>query len=257
MKYFIITGTSRGLGESLVEKLLSENSTVFCISITKENESILNDRAKQKGSILHYFQCDLSEVGKIDNIISNIFTMINLNDLEGLYLINNASMLAPIKPIGKCSDDEISTNIKLNLMAPMILTTEFIKNANEIDTEKRIINISSGAGKKPYFGWSSYCTAKAGIDMYTKCTAFEETTKKYPVEVLSFAPGVVDTEMQAEIRSTSKEDFIHLDRFIDFKEKGVLLPPSEVANVVIELLLSNDFTQGGIIDIKEILNKTF
>ncbi len=94
MKYFIITGTSRGLGEALVEQFISKNNTLFCISITNENESILKNKAIQAGTELHYFQSDLSELEKIESIITEIFESIRLDILEGLYLINNASMLA-------------------------------------------------------------------------------------------------------------------------------------------------------------------
>ena len=43
--------------------------------------------------------------------------------------------------------------------------------------------------------------------MFTQCVATEEWEKEYPVKIVAFAPGVVDTNMQAQIRETAKEDF--------------------------------------------------
>ncbi|GAA3324232.1 hypothetical protein GCM10020331_051280 [Ectobacillus funiculus] len=62
--------------------------------------------------------------------------------------------------------------------------------------------------------------------MFTRCVALEEEGKK-PIrpKILSFAPGVVDTSMQEQIRNTDKEDFIHIDRFLSLKKEGKIALP--------------------------------
>ena len=75
--------------------------------------------------------------------------------------------------------------------------------------------------------------------------------KEYPVKIVSFAPGVVDTNMQAQIRETNKEDFTNLDRFIALKEEGKLLSPEYVAKAIRNLLEAEDFPQGEVIRIDE------
>ena len=62
----------------------------------------------------------------------------------------------------------------------MILTSTFMKHTKDWKVDKRVINISSGAGKNPYFGWGAYCTAKAGVNMFTQCVATEEVEKNIP-----------------------------------------------------------------------------
>lgn len=133
----------------------------------------------------------------------------------------------------------------------MILTSTFMKHTKDWKVDKRVINISSGAGKNPYFGWGAYCTTKAGVNMFTQCVATEEVEKEYPVKIVAFAPGVVDTNMQSQIRETNKEDFINLDRFIALKEEGKLLSPEYVAKAIRNLLETEDFPQGEIIRIDE------
>lgn len=120
----------------------------------------------------------------------------------------------------------------------------------EIKTDKRIINISSGAGKKPYFGWSNYCSAKAGMDIFTRCVGLEQVDKDYPVKSISFAPGIIDTEMQSEIRASNKENFKDLERFFSLKEEGKLLSPDEVSKYVLKLL-ELEYEGGEVIDIKQ------
>ena len=79
----------------------------------------------------------------------------------------------------------------------------------------------------------------------------EEAAKEFPVKIVAFAPGVVDTNMQAQIRETNKEDFTNLDRFIALKEEGKLLSPEYVAKAIRNLLETEDFPQGEVIRIDE------
>ena len=87
--------------------------------------------------------------------------------------------------------------------------------------------------------------------MFTQCVATEEAEKEYPIKIVAFAPGVVDTNMQVQIRETNKEDFTNLDRFIALKEEGKLLSPVYVAKAIRNLLETEDFPQGEVIRIDE------
>lgn len=250
MKVFIITGTSRGLGNSLVRKLIDSNHHIFCIARKTKDE--LTAYAKEKKCRMDYLEFDLSEVLRIEELMNTVFNRINLSEIEAISLINNAGTLAPMKRIEDCQDSEIVNNINVNLLAPILLTSEFIKHIKPFEGDKRIINISSGAGKKPYYGWSNYCASKAGLDLFTQCVGVEQNTGEQAVKILSLAPAIMDTEMQAEIRGTDIEDFEQVDRFKDFKKKGLLLPVDEVAEKVIKLLVNEDYPQGGVIDVRDI-----
>lgn len=52
-----------------------------------------------------------------------------------------------MKPIEKAESEQFITNVHINLLAPMILTSTFMKHTKEWKVDKRVINISSGAGK--------------------------------------------------------------------------------------------------------------
>ena len=118
--------------------------------------------------------------------------------------------------------------------------------------EKRVINISSGAGKKPFYGWSNYCASKAGIDLFTQCVGVEQNRSDNPVKIISLGPSIMDTKMQEEIRKTAKEDFQQVERFIDFKKNGDLLSADYVAEKVIKLFWDEEFIQGGVINVRDL-----
>ncbi|MDM5189212.1 (S)-benzoin forming benzil reductase [Bacillus sp. DX4.1] len=249
MRYVILTGASQGLGEAIAIGLLEEHTRLICIS-RKQNEQLI-EKAKQLDIPLDFHSFDLQDVHNLENYMETVFSSIAKEVVSSIHLINNAGMLAPMKPIEKSESDLLIANVNVNLIAPMLLTSSFMKHTKDWQVEKRVINISSGAGQKPYFGWGAYCTTKAGVNMFTQCVATEEAGKEYPVKTIAFAPGVVDTGMQQQIRQTEKEDFINLDRFITLKEEGKLLSPEYVAKAVIHLLETEDFEQGGVIRIDE------
>jgi NAD(P)-dependent dehydrogenase (short-subunit alcohol dehydrogenase family) len=61
------------------------------------------------------------------------------------------------------------------------------------------------------------------------------------LRIASVAPGVIDTEMQAEIRETPEDDFPDRERFIQMKREGSLRTPAEAAKALVDHLLSPDF----------------
>jgi benzil reductase ((S)-benzoin forming) len=100
---------------------------------------------------------------------------------------------------------------------------------------RRVINISSGAGRRPYFGWGAYCAAKAGLDMVSRVAALESQSTGSGVQVVSLAPGVLDTPMQAVLRATRAEDFVDVERFRQMKAAGDLRDPADVAADILRL----------------------
>ncbi|MFZ0546164.1 MAG: SDR family NAD(P)-dependent oxidoreductase, partial [Candidatus Promineifilaceae bacterium] len=99
----------------------------------------------------------------------------------------------------------------------------------------RVINISSGAATRGTAGWAAYCAAKAALNQITRVLALEEPT----ITTLAVRPGVVDTEMQAVIRSEGKSGMIQADhqRFIGFHQSGDLLAPEIPSRALVALAL--------------------
>ena len=131
----------------------------------------------------------------------------------------------------------------------MTLSSHFIRMSTGITVPKVIVNISSGAAQRPMWGWSTYCSTKAAIDMFTRVAALEQEDRENPVRVLAFAPGIVDTPMQEKIRNTGPEDFRDRDTFISYKQEGQLLDPSVVAKRLREIILDESVENGSILHI--------
>ncbi|MGM0573677.1 MAG: (S)-benzoin forming benzil reductase [Bacteroidota bacterium] len=248
MKYFIITGASKGLGNGLAIELLNPEHHLICISRSENQE--LKQMAAAKDNPLDFFLFDLSASGEIPGLFEKIFKTINTQTATGIYLVNNAGVIQPVARAEDCSPEEVDHHMRVNLIAPMLISGAFIRHTQDLDIEKRILNISSGAAHHPYYGWSNYCTGKAGLEMFGRCLSEEQKEETNPVKTMAVAPGIIDTQMQTTIRGTSKRDFIHRDKFVSLKEEGQLVPPALAGKKLARLLLSADFEDGKSIDIR-------
>ncbi|MFP4165004.1 MAG: (S)-benzoin forming benzil reductase [Chitinispirillaceae bacterium] len=249
MNYAVVTGTSRGLGEALANEFLLRGTHLFCISRHK-NESLVS-RAEKMNVPLDYFTFDLNNPDQIEKLMVQITDRVDCAEVKNLYLINNAGVLDPIGPTERNKASEITLSFSVNIIAPIVLTSQFIKQTDAFNCERTVVNISSGAAKKPYYGWSTYCTSKAAMDMYTRVVALEQEKSENPVKMISIAPGVVETRMQEQIRNASAEDFRSVEKFRALKREGKLLKPEYVARTMVELINQNKLHSGGMYDIRD------
>ncbi len=249
MKYIIITGASKGLGEGLAIELLDEQHHLICISRSESKK--LKQLATAKNCRTEFILFNLAVSHDIDNLCKEIIARIDVNNAEGIYLVNNAGIIDPVNRVEDCPAEDIELHMRVNILAPMLLSSAFIRHIKKFPVTKRIMNISSGAAHNPYYGWSCYCTAKAGLDMFGRCISEEQKDESFPVETMNVAPGIIDTGMQTTIRGTGERAFIHKNKFIEFKEKGQLIPPAVAGKKLARLLLSKDFSDGQSIDIRD------
>lgn len=241
MNDIIITGASRGIGKALHDYLKDDkNNRLYVVARNFDVFEFMNAKI---------FKYDLSDIRYIDSFVEQIFNKLDLETSKKVVLINNAGVLNPVKFSGNEVSSEIINNVSVNLIAPMLLSSNFIKKLKDFNGEKKIINISSGAGKYPYAGWSSYSSSKAGIDMFTQSIALEQSSVENGVKVISFAPGIVETEMQEQIRNTNKKDFPLVDKFLELKKQNIIKSPSFVAEYISKELIFNDFKSGEVINI--------
>lgn len=231
--HIIITGASRGIGEALAHVLAAESGNIILHLVARSSLSELMESLSKRGTQVFTYSFDLSRTDGIEVLTKELFS--NITDTSaGVALVNNAGMLAPMGPIGKHDTETYRTNLEVNFVAPVLLCQEFIKRTAGFTGHRQILNVSSGAALNPYYGWSHYCSTKAGLDMLTKCVALEHGKA---LSVHGFNPGRTDTRMQNEIREQSPEDFEHVDNFVQAYQKGALNAPEDVARMMGQILL--------------------
>jgi benzil reductase ((S)-benzoin forming) len=222
MNYYYITGTSRGIGKAIAELLLEDENN-FVIGLSRAS-TIFTHNYK-------HFPLDFEDPEAV-----RAFDFEHHDDAKKIVLINNAGTIIEIKRAGHLKDRTIIDSMNVNLTSALVLINKFMKTYYDISGKKIILNISSGAGKHPVDAWSPYCAAKAGLDMYSLVVAEEQKITGGDFKIFSVAPGVVDTKMQEELRSTDKNEFSRVDEFIEYKNKGKLYSPEFVAAALTDII---------------------
>ncbi|MEK4536890.1 (S)-benzoin forming benzil reductase [Peribacillus sp. FSL K6-1552] len=249
MKTFIITGASRGLGAAIAKQCMQKSDHCILLSRTAHPEMV--EIAAQFGTKLTFISVDLNEIEQLTSLVNKILE--EVDEKSEIYFVNNAGVIEPIKPVGNLGQESLETSLRVNFMAPVVLADAFVKRTKQWDRKKVMVNISSGAAKNPYHGWAAYCSTKAGLEMFTRVAGLEQDKAPFPMTLISFSPGVMDTGMQETIRSANEQDFSDREKFHDYKEKGTLRSPEFVAEKLLELLEVDELENGKFYDIKSLL----
>lgn len=247
MEVVLITGASRGLGAALAEALLSAERKLICIA--RQPNPNLAQQAQARGAWLDYYLQDLNRLEATDELSQSICDELPEN-ASRYVLINNAGVMEPAAHVTELPFDGLMHALNVNVAAAMILTSRFLKATENFAGQRRILNISSGAGRRPFAGWSAYCSCKAALDMFSRCVKEEQNGARNPARVVSIAPGVIDTEMQAAIRGLDERDFPNVQHFVELKAAQKLASASETAQRLIAYLDRADFGDTEIDDIR-------
>ena len=132
----------------------------------------------------------------------------------------------------------------MNLVSAALMSQALLSFFETTNIPLKIILMSSPAASIGIPGAAIYWAAKAGMEALVRVIHSEISFYKNAVKCISFMPGRIDTDMQAEMRSYSKEAFPVVDRYKGFHEKGELQNPKSVAKMFCENLMEKDFEAG-------------
>jgi benzil reductase ((S)-benzoin forming) len=242
MNLYIVTGTTKGLGAALAARIAADPGNAL-IEIARAPEGVVPGG--------HRIEADLASRRQVAGACKRAAALIQGKAFAKAVLVNNAGVVAPVGPLDQVGSRELERNIAVNLVAPMLLMRWFLRATDGIAV-RRIINISSGAARRPVFGWSAYCAAKAALDMASRAVALECEARGMAVEVVSLAPGVVDTAMQELVRAAPKKRFPDVERFRTMKAEGALRPAEDVAADILRLEQAGAFQGEVIQDLRRI-----
>lgn len=239
----IVTGHTRGLGASLAEQLLLEGIAVLGVSRSRHPTL-----ASQAGDRFTEIELDLSDTPAVATWLAGDTLRRFVDGASIVLLFNNAGIVDPIGPLAAQDPAIVARAVGVNVAAPLMLSAALAQAASAT-TECRILHVSSGAARNAYAGWSVYCATKAALDHHARAVALDANRA---LRVCSVAPGVVDTGMQATIRSTSEDNFPMREKFDQLKSSGALATPEAAARQLIGYALSDAFGSVPTADVREL-----
>jgi len=245
---YIITGASRGLGLAMAQQLFSHRHRLLCIS--RQVSAGLTDAACQAGADLTQWPADLADAVPIADRLEHWLAAQSGPDIASATLINNAGVIPGIVPLRAADPFELTRALRVGLEAPMLLTAAFLKTTQAWTATRKVLNISSGLGRRPMASQSAYCAAKAGLDHFTRCLAQDEALQANGARVCALAPGIIDTDMQVQLRNAAPASFPDQPNFAQLKQTGQLSSPQDTAARVLAYLQRADFGSQPVADVR-------
>lgn len=235
----VITGASRGIGAGIAVAAGRSGATVAAVNRTPTE-------------IERQLTVDLADPAAWPVFAHWYEQLVELASPDRVVFVHNSATLTPIGPAGSVDPDAYRSHVLLNSAAPQVLGDAVIRTARRLGRPTVILQLSSGAAEGPYPGWSGYCSAKAAVEMWVKTVATEIAEGDDLVRVAAVRPGIVATEMQAEIRSSTSAAFPNVERFRDLYAGGHLADPGQVGAHIWSLATADDWANGAVLDVRQL-----
>ena len=233
MANIFITGVSSGIGLGLVKTYLAQGWNVYGIS---------RRECPVKHANLFSIQADLADFNSIQDSLLKLFPQGIKLDL----VVLNAGVLGNISTMQQAPLEELQNTMDINLWSNKLILDWLFGNCTSVN---QVVAISSGAAVNGNKGWSGYSISKAAFKMLIQLYAAEIEDTHF----MSFAPGLVDTQMQDYLCSRQDTDtFPSLARIQSARGTENMPTPEELAKklpVVFKNLLS--YESGSFIDIRK------
>lgn len=190
---FYVFNCSAGIGHAVVLQLLASELKPRVVGVSRSEEA-MSLLAKQHPDRFTYVTGDLVQEETSKAVIKKAID--TYGHIHGVVL--NAGVLDPVSSCANANIDAWRRLYEINVLSPLSLASKAIPYLRF--TEGRLVFVSSGASTKNYHGWAAYGSSKAAINHVAASIAVEEPQ----LFSISIAPGVVDTDMQVDIREKRK-----------------------------------------------------
>ncbi len=221
-KVALITGGSRGIGKSIVEKFISSGCNVaFTYNNSESDAKLIESNLSEKDIKIKRYKSNAAKYFEAEILVNSV-----INDFGKIDILINNAGITKDNLLMRMSEDDFNQVLSVNLNSVFNMTKavqrEFLKNRSG-----SIINISSVVGIKGNAGQSNYSASKAGIIGFTKSIALELGSRNIRCNVV--APGFIETEMTKNLSDDTLKSWYNS---IPLKRGG---KPSDIGNVCVFL----------------------
>jgi sepiapterin reductase len=263
----VVSGASRGLGRAIAKVFCCDRPTpiqeaneirAFLVARSQsglqETEDLILQQASGRDDCDVKVDCsqhviDLGDLDTLDINLDEIFTEMvkHVPDADHIIFINNAASLGHLGPcVESPSLPDMRANVDLNITSALWTSTRFARFVEERASDTAVItivNISALAAIQVFPTMGIYAAGKAARNHYNATLAMELKGSTKDINVLNYAPGLIDTDMANEFLSAENLD---ADLKPSFQQR--LVDPDESARKLVELLTGRDFESGQHID---------
>lgn len=217
----IVTGASRGIGLAIASALAADGFRAVAVA-RRASDAFEAAAAQAESGAMHFTACDLGQTEALQPLVRRIRA-----EHGPIYgLVNNAAIGTP-GLLATMPDREITELVKLNTLAPMLLT-KYVARGMMAAGAGRIVNVSSIIAFTGYNALSVYAATKASMIGFTRSLSRE--VGRLGITVNAVAPGFIETAM------TEGMDEAERDRVAKRSALRRLPAPEDVAHAVAYLM---------------------
>ena len=140
MNLYILTGHTKGLGRALAEQL-GARADVELIALGRAADGDIPGGRQ--------LAVDLADARAIDAAFERIEEAIAGRRYDKAVLVNNAGVVAPVGRMDDVPLEALERNLAVNFVAPILVMRRFLPALADAAALRRVINISSGAARRP------------------------------------------------------------------------------------------------------------
>lgn len=245
MHLTILTGASRGLGLAIASALLQPGHRLLTLS--RGTPALV----APPGALLECWSADLAGAAPVAARLEAWLAALDPTAVASATLINNAGVISKLAPLAEIESEDLANALRVGLEAPTLLSAAFLRATAAWRVPRKLLLVSSGLGRRAMAGSASYCAAKAGLDHLARAVALEEAARPNGARIVSLAPGVIDTDMQVQLRAADPARFPDRERFVGLKTGGQLDSPAEAAAKLLRYLGRPDFGANPVADVRD------
>lgn len=246
--FCLVTGASKGLGKSIATQFAVQwhnNGAELDVMLLARDEAGLKSCKEAIAEVAPSVNtiivpCDLSDLSEVQKLGSKLPT----GKYENLMLVHNAGTCPEISRPLLSHDDgtNMQKQFAVNYTSMVMLNSLLLTKFKDVQ-DRVVVLITSILATVPMNGFGLYGACKAARDSYARVLALENPT----IRVLSYSPGPLDTEMLQYVRSSHYSDEVRKSIKSSY-EKGEVLQPITSVKKLVDLLKTDTFESGKVID---------
>jgi 3-oxoacyl-[acyl-carrier protein] reductase len=190
----LVTGASRGIGESIAETLARDELHVVCLDVPAQGEALAEVANRVRGSAL---QLDITAGDAPASLASHLRERHGGVDV----VVHNAGITRD-KTLGRMSEDQWESVLEVNLSS-QVRINDVLLAEDVLRPGGRIVGVSSVSGIAGNRGQVNYATSKAGV--IGLVDALAPLVASRPATINAVAPGFIETQMTAAMPFATRE----------------------------------------------------
>jgi NAD(P)-dependent dehydrogenase (short-subunit alcohol dehydrogenase family) len=191
----IVTGSGRGIGRAIAERLATAGASVAVLARTREQVTEAAHQIEQAGGHAIAIVADVADRQAVEQAVAQAERELGPVDL----LVNNAAVVTPLGPVWEVDPDEWWRSIEINLRGPF-LCARAVLPCMFARRRGRIVNVAAVAAYRTAPYTSAYGSSKAALVRLTDTLAAE--TQEHGISVFAMRPGIVQTAMQEHLAAS-------------------------------------------------------